>query len=128
MIDLNYIYVYEFGPEDSDLIRGVGYNPYNGTLRLKLAGNDIEYYDYRDVPARYHAGLIEADSMGGYYNRFIKNRYEMVKTPIPANDNVDVRIVAEEDTLCQLSKAIVNEWFNTAIDMVQDFLANITSD
>ena len=124
------IVVYEYNEGESTLIRGIGYNPHTGKLRLKLASNTIEYYDYLAVPARVYGGLIEANSLGGYYNRFIKNNtnYPSVKTPIPANDNVDVRIVAEEDTLCQLSKAIVNEWFNTAIDMVQDFLATITSD
>ena len=122
------IVVYEYNEGESILIRGIGYNPHTGTLRLKLASNTIEYYDYLAVPARVYGGLIEANSLGGYYNRFIKTKYPSVKTPIPANDNVDVRIVAEEDTLCQLSKAIVNEWFNTAIDMVQEFLATITSD
>ena len=124
------IVVYEYDEEDSSFIRGIGYHPKYGILRLRFANNNSTYYDYSIISARVYAGLVDAESMGAYYNRYIlrNENYTSVQTPIPANDNVDVRIVAEEDTLCQLSKAIVNEWFNTSIDMVQEFLSTITSD
>lgn len=133
-INYEYIHVYEFPEERSSLIRGAGQSPYNNfTLRLKLSTDDVNYHDYLNVPPKYYAGLLMAESMGAYYNRFIRGKYQHILTPIPPisedqESTIETRIEIEEETICDLAKAITEELINRSVTMIQDFLATVTSD
>lgn len=60
-------------PVDSSTLRRVGYRPDSATLRLTFTTGKV--YDYFDVPPRIHAGLMRAESKGGYFNRHIRPRF-----------------------------------------------------
>lgn len=63
----------EMIPVRSRAIRAVGYDP--NSMRMKILFTLGHSYDFCRVPASVYCGLINASSMGSYYNNFIKDRY-----------------------------------------------------
>lgn len=57
---------------NSSSIRGVGWSANH--LFVQFHTRD-EIYDHPGVPYSVYAGLMNASSMGAYYNRYIRGRY-----------------------------------------------------
>jgi hypothetical protein len=60
-------------PVRSNAIRSVGYDPANQRMRIIFV--EGHGYDFCRVPSSIFDGLLMASSKGGYYNRYIKDRY-----------------------------------------------------
>jgi hypothetical protein len=58
---------------DSSSIQAVGYDGY--TLAVLFHTSDT-VYEHPGVPHSVYLGLMNASSMGAYYNRFIRGRYK----------------------------------------------------
>ena len=58
---------------DSSFIAAVGYDPWSGTLVVLMHSG--QSYEYHRVPWSVYAGLMNASSIGAYYNAYIKGRY-----------------------------------------------------
>ena len=56
----------------SSAIRAVGYDGYTLAVVFHHSGR----YDHPGVPYDVYAGLMQASSMGAYYNRNIRGRYQ----------------------------------------------------
>jgi hypothetical protein len=57
----------------SSNVASVGYDAATRALEVEFRNGGV--YTYRDVPAEVAAGLVAADSVGGYLSRYIKGRY-----------------------------------------------------
>ena len=57
---------------NSSSIRAVGYDGY--TLAVQFHTSDT-VYEHPGVPYAVYAGLMQAASMGAYYNRYIRGKY-----------------------------------------------------
>ena len=62
-------------PVNSSDLRSVGYE--QGTLEVEFKGGRI--YQYFDVTEDVYEGLMNADSLGTYFNANIKNDYRCEK-------------------------------------------------
>jgi KTSC domain len=62
---------------DSSAVTSVGYDTRTRTLEVEFEGGGV--YRYLGVPAREHATLMRADSLGTYVNRRIKPYYRCLK-------------------------------------------------
>ena len=62
--------------ESSDL-KSVGYD--NETQTLEIEFNSGPVYEYNNVPASIYEGLINAHSLGLYFNQNIKDQYHFSK-------------------------------------------------
>lgn len=60
-------------PVSSSAISAVGYDPFFGILTVRFRNGRV--YDHPDVPWWVYVELMEASSMGAYYNRCIRGRY-----------------------------------------------------
>lgn len=60
-------------PVSSSAIRAVGYDGY--TLAVLFHTSDT-VYEHPGVPYSVFLGLMQADSMGAYYSRYICGRYK----------------------------------------------------
>lgn len=58
---------------DSTNIERIGYDPDSGTLRIQFKSNRT--YDYSNVPEHIFNELKNANSIGGYHAKNIKNSY-----------------------------------------------------
>ena len=56
---------------NSSVIRAVGYD--GSTLAIEFHTGRV--YDHPGVPYSVYAGLMEASSVGRYYNRYIRGRF-----------------------------------------------------
>jgi hypothetical protein len=56
---------------NSSAIAAIGYQ--NGILAVTFHNSGTYYHSA--VPYSVYAGLMQADSIGAYYNRFIRGRY-----------------------------------------------------
>lgn len=61
-------------PVRSSAIAAVGYDP--ATRRMKIAFKQGRTYDFCGVPLEVYQGLINAGSVGSYYDRVIRDRYQ----------------------------------------------------
>lgn len=61
-------------PVSSSNIATVGYDSGTGTLEIEFHSGGI--YQYYDVPGAEHDALVSAPSIGGYFARNIKNKYQ----------------------------------------------------
>ncbi|AUF96919.1 KTSC domain-containing protein [Pseudomonas sp. 02C 26] len=61
-------------PVRSSAITAVGYDA--ATRRMKIAFKQGRTYDYCGVPSEVYQGLINARSVGTYYDRVIRDRYQ----------------------------------------------------
>lgn len=59
-------------PVVSSNLRAVGYDPTTQTLRIEFHNGT---YDYYNVPASIHSGLMNAPSKGQFHHQYIKNNY-----------------------------------------------------
>jgi hypothetical protein len=55
------------------LIRAVGYDGYH--LLVRFHSSDTIYTHY-GVPSSVYVGLMQSDSMGAFYNRYIRGKYK----------------------------------------------------
>ncbi|MNJ56166.1 hypothetical protein D3C77_516990 [compost metagenome] len=58
----------------SSAITAVGYDA--STRRMKITFKQGRTYDFCGVPPEVHQGLMSAGSLGSYYDRVIKDRYQ----------------------------------------------------
>ena len=58
---------------ESTTLATVAYDRVGGLLPLEFRSRAI--YQYIDVPAAVHEGLLGAPSKGSYFNRFIRGRF-----------------------------------------------------
>lgn len=49
----------------------------NGRLSVRFKGGAI--WDYADVPAGVHDEMLKAESIGGFFHRHIRGKYEAKK-------------------------------------------------
>lgn len=59
--------------QPSTCVKAMGYVPKTGTLRIQFPGG--RQYDYLGVGRQVARNLENANSMGGHFNRRIKDRY-----------------------------------------------------
>lgn len=64
-------------PVQSSNLKSVGYDSDTKILEIEFLHGGI--YQYFDVPADIHQGLISAPSKGKYFHAFIKNVYRYQK-------------------------------------------------
>jgi KTSC domain len=57
----------------SSVIAGVAYDPRSHTLEVEFRTGRV--YDYFGVPKSEYRALLNAPSLGSYFNRKIRNRY-----------------------------------------------------
>lgn len=62
---------------ESSLIVSVGYDPKEQILELELTNKRI--YRYFEVDPQTHRDLLEADSLGQYFNAFIRGDFPSVR-------------------------------------------------
>jgi hypothetical protein len=61
-------------PVESTLIRSVGYDPAASILEIELAESN-KIYAYYDVPYSVYEELMDARSLGSYFNEHIRDMY-----------------------------------------------------
>ena len=66
--------VMQMVPVRSSAITAVGYDP--DTRRMRIAFKQGRTYDFCGVPPEIHRGLMSAGSVGAYYDRVIRDRYQ----------------------------------------------------
>ncbi len=59
----------------SSAIRSVGYNEEENLLEVEILETG-RTYQYKDVPLEEYISFMEAPSLGVYYNKVIKDKYE----------------------------------------------------
>jgi hypothetical protein len=64
-------------PVDSSSIRAIGYDPAHRVLYVEFFDGDV--YSYEGVEELIHRRLVRADSIGGFFNREIRNAYDCHK-------------------------------------------------
>ena len=62
----------------SSNIHSVGYDPATLTLEIQFRKTE-DIYQYFDVPAHIHSGLMDANSHGKYFYRHIRNSFKYSK-------------------------------------------------
>ena len=58
----------------STALKSVGYNPDERLLEPELITERI--YQYKEVPEAVYVNLMKAESVGRYYNKYIRDKYE----------------------------------------------------
>ena len=64
-------------PVSSSNLAAVGYDPANVTLEVEFLNGAL--YQYFDVPAHEHQGLMQAPSHGKYFAANIRNTYQYAR-------------------------------------------------
>lgn len=62
---------------ESSNLKSVGYDPNTKILEIEFHHGGV--YQYFDVPANVHSGLMSAPSKGSYHYQHIKNVYQYQK-------------------------------------------------
>ena len=62
-------------PVESTAIKSIGYNEDKKLLEIEILETG-RIYKYFDVPLEEYLDLLDAKSLGEYYNRVIKEKYE----------------------------------------------------
>ena len=65
-------------PVDSTCFSHVGYDKANRILKVRFRDSKSVYI-YKNIPNEVYRALINASSIGSYYNNYIKNKYEYVR-------------------------------------------------
>jgi hypothetical protein len=65
-------------PVSSSNVASVGYDPLTMILEVEFLNGAV--YQYFDVPEDEYAGLVSADTVGGYLNHNVKGRYRYART------------------------------------------------
>ncbi|MBO7670396.1 MAG: KTSC domain-containing protein [Oscillospiraceae bacterium] len=63
---------------DSTCFSSIGYDSSTGTLMVVFRDSGAKYA-YGEVPKTVYNELRDAESMGGYYNKNIKGKYDCTK-------------------------------------------------
>lgn len=61
-------------PVESSALSSAGYDAVNHVLEIEFRKNGY-IYQYSNIPEEEYIGLINAESIGRYYNRRIKGKY-----------------------------------------------------
>jgi KTSC domain-containing protein len=61
-------------PVESSLIRSVGFDPAGSVLEVELV-EGRRVYAYYDVPFSVYSELLDAESLGAYFNEHIRDMY-----------------------------------------------------
>jgi len=64
-------------PVDSSNLSAVGYDPKTKTMHIRFQSGRL--YAYYDVPEDIYQDLMNADSLGSYFNSFIKGAFAYTK-------------------------------------------------
>lgn len=72
-MDFKVISVIDGADKGSSLIDSAYYDGIN--VAIDFDANSEDYYIYKNVPAEIWNAFIKADSLGGFYNRYIKGSY-----------------------------------------------------
>ena len=72
----DYLEAFAWEPVDSSAIRETAYSWLWQAAAVRFHSNPAAIYVYRDVPEEVYRQLVAADSVGGYYNQYIKGYYE----------------------------------------------------
>jgi len=64
---------------ESTTLRTIAYDEVGEVLQLEFCSRAI--YQYFDVPAAVHQGLLDAQSKGGYFNRVIRRDFRYCQVP-----------------------------------------------
>lgn len=68
---------------DSSNLKEVGYDHHKRELKVVFHSYPGRLYTFYNVPARVYKELMEAESIGSYFARNIRNRYHsFAKTPL----------------------------------------------
>lgn len=63
---------------ESSILKSVGYDEKRKILETELLNDSL--YEYYKVPAKEYKDLLNAESLGGYYNQVIKkHKYKKLK-------------------------------------------------
>ncbi len=62
-------------PVESTAIKSIGYNEDKKILEVQLLETG-KIYQYKEVPLEEYFDFMDAKSLGEYYNRVIKEKYE----------------------------------------------------
>jgi KTSC domain len=62
---------------DSSELRSVGYKMESAVFEAEFRSGEV--YDYFDVPAQVVVKLLEAESIGRYFNAHIRSQYRFKK-------------------------------------------------
>jgi KTSC domain len=62
---------------DSSELRSVGYKMESAVLEAGFRSGEV--YDYFDVPAQVVVELLEAESIGRYFNAHVRSQYRFKK-------------------------------------------------
>lgn len=73
--ETSYKYIDRISTPDSSCFSEIGYDANSGTLLVTFRDSDVSYI-YDEVPQRVWNALVDADSMGTYYNKNIKGNYD----------------------------------------------------
>jgi hypothetical protein len=65
----------ERDPVDSTSLASVGYDPSRAILEVQFRDSG-DVYAYLDVPEATYRALLAAESLGRYFNREVRGRYE----------------------------------------------------
>jgi KTSC domain len=60
-------------PLSSSSLASVGYDVERTILQIEFRDGSV--YQYVDVPAKVHQDLLQADSKGAYFNRYVRKRF-----------------------------------------------------
>jgi len=82
-------------PVDSSSISSIGYLKDDGILEIQFRNGRV--YRLFLVPATVWANLLQSESKGAFFNRFIRDRYPHVLVPPDAPDHLieDLRLSLE---------------------------------
>lgn len=72
--EIGMINVTELKAGRSDTIKAIGYHPKQEILQVRF--NDDATYQYYQVPYGGFLNFLTSDSLGKFFNQFIKNRFE----------------------------------------------------
>lgn len=64
---------------NSEAIRAIGYDAEGRKLEVEFTTGRV--YRYLGVPVEAHAALMRADSIGGWFNRWVKPLYHYRELP-----------------------------------------------
>ena len=60
-------------PVESTSVKSVGYDPDTGTMEVEFVSGAV--YEYLGVPPKVHRELVGAESIGGYFTQYVRDRY-----------------------------------------------------
>lgn len=58
---------------ESSIIKSIGYDLRGGVMEVEFTDGSI--YQYEDVPSEAYKGILEASSVGSFFNTRIKGRF-----------------------------------------------------